>query len=135
MLVSFLHPKQQKHYNYSKSELIHPEFGAILEVVFSPFTNSKKGVYKGYVLIDKKTNAIVQLHYEYDLSRIKRVNDVVSISKSDFEYSGFLVRETGFSSTTTYRKSTDIWILEKVEAMYSFDMTDQALDKTYHQRL
>ena len=113
--LNFLKQRHFKFYTYSLKQsdtefIIH----------FKPNKNSKRAVFEGTIIVDKKNYAIKSLEYGYAKSRIQRVNNFPSETELALEKEKIYIPETEFYCKIRYEKYKNMYILDSVSNEYSF---------------
>ena len=115
--VSFINEKYYKHYSYTIRQTKNNKYFII---DFVPNSETRRGVFEGTIMIEKKTYAICSLKYKYSDSRMKRINNHQSRTEIELGKIGVGIPDISYYSEVNYQKHKNIWILKSAKNEYSF---------------
>ena len=115
--VSFINEKYYKHYSYNLKQTKDNKFFII---DFVPNPETRRGVYEGTLMIEKKTYAICSLKYQYSENRMNRINNHKSITEIELGKIGVGIPDISFYSEVNYKKNRNTWVLNSAQNEYSF---------------
>jgi len=118
--VNFLNKKDFKHYTFTYAEKRNKDNNETYIIKFKPAKYSKRGVYEGYIEIDKETFAFTKLRFSYSPARMKRVWKIGSMFEFDMSRNGVLIHELGFIFEITYRKEKGKYVPERIYTSNKF---------------
>ncbi len=115
--INFLKEDHFKYYNYKTTS---NEKNKFFIIEFYPNPDKRRGVFKGKLIIEKESFAIISMEYEYAENKINRINNYPSLTEISLSKEGVYIPETYFYSKIDYIKLNKKWHINSVVNEYSF---------------
>jgi len=116
-IIHFLDNKNFEQYIYNYVETSDEN---LIGIKFVPNLETKKGVYKGNILIDRESKAFVKIEFEYSPERLEKVYYTESQLEIRLRQLGIYIPDNYYKSIVEYTKYNNKWILENVSNEYGF---------------
>ncbi len=115
--INFLKENHFKHYTYTNKDSLKKYH----VINFEPNRNTRRGVFKGKIVLEKKSLAIVSMQYQYAENRLSRIQNFPSETEINLSEHGVFIPDISYFSKIEYAKYNGEWIVSSVIMTYSFE--------------
>lgn len=115
-LVDFLDEDYFKHYIYSFTDTCEN----IIKIKFNPNPETKRGVYKGEIILDRSSLAFMYFDFQYAEERLEKVYYTESTMEIQFRQNGIFIPDNYYRCRVEYAKFGNLWVLKYVTNEYGF---------------